>query len=105
MGMRTDMKTRGITGIDGVGIVLVPRCASMVTPCCTENVCSCAILVFIKIVLAMMGIILIIIFTSSTWVTVQTFQGCGSVPSLRIAALSSNLFRRKQSTAIIIPSN
>lgn len=41
------------------------------------------------IVLAMIGNILVSIFTSSTCVTVQTFHGSGVIPSGIIAALSS----------------
>jgi hypothetical protein len=50
-------------------------------PWCTENVCSCAMHVFIIIVLAIIGSILVRILTSSIWVTAQTFYGSGVMPS------------------------
>lgn len=63
----------------------------MMEPCCTEKVWSWARQVFIMMVLARMGIILVRTFTSSTWVAVHTFHGSGSAPLGKTAALSRNL--------------
>ena len=71
------MKRRGITGMDGAGTLKEPSLRFMTFPCWTENVCSCAKQVFIIMVLANMGNILVTIFTSSTCVTVQIFHGWG----------------------------
>ena len=86
------MKRRGITGIEEVGTLIEPRWGSMAAPCVIENVCSCARQVFMRIVLAKIGIILVRIFTSSTCVTVQTLHGAATAESLGImAALSRHL--------------
>jgi hypothetical protein len=83
-----------MTGIDDAGTVNEPSLRFIVFPCCTENVWSCAKQVFMIIVLATIGNILVRIFTSSTCVTVHTFHGCGFMFSWRIAALSKNLIQQ-----------
>lgn len=87
------MKTSGMTGIEAAGTLKDPMYTFIILPCAIEKVCNCAKHVFIKIVLRMMGIILVRIFTSSTWVTEQTLHDSGLNPSGRIAALSNNLFK------------
>lgn len=98
------MKTNGITGMEGAGNWRWPRLLSMiwVFPCSTENVWSCAKQVFMMMVLMKMGSILVMIFTSSTCVTLQTFHGCGSTSFGRIEALSRHLNdTTKQSMKIV----
>lgn len=66
MGRRIAMKSRGITGIEDAGTSNEPKKRSIRLPCWTEKVWSCAIQVFNMTVLAIMGIILVNTFTSST---------------------------------------
>lgn len=91
-GRRIDMKARGITGIEAGGTRNEPRNRFMTCPCWTEKVWSWARQVFIRMVLAIIGSILVRTFTSSTWVTVQRVHGVAWVGSLQgTAALSSQL--------------
>ncbi|KAM2406108.1 hypothetical protein ACFXTH_033247 [Malus domestica] len=92
-GMRMDMKRRGMTGIDGAGTLMEPKWRSMMLPCWTENVWSCAKQVFIMMVLKRIGNILVRTFTSSTCVTVQAFHGSGLEPLPSMAALSRQLIQ------------
>lgn len=93
-GMRRDMNTRGITGIEADGTSKSPMRVSMRVPCWIERVCNWAKHVFMRIVLRRIGIILVKTFTSSTCVTVQTFHfPAPFVPLGRTAALSSNLLK------------
>ncbi|KAJ8545288.1 hypothetical protein K7X08_017871 [Anisodus acutangulus] len=57
-GMRMDMNTRGMTGMEAAGTSNLLRLGSIRVPCCIEIVCSCAKHVFMMIVLRRIGIIL-----------------------------------------------
>lgn len=81
--------------MDGAGTVKEPSFRFITFPCWTENVWSCAKQVFIIMVLASIGNILVRIFTSSTCVTVQTFHCCDLMFSWRMLALSRNLIQQK----------
>lgn len=82
---------------DPAGIWKLPIDLSMVDACSTENVIICAYVVQNMMVVAQIGNSLIIIFTSSTWVTEHNFHGFGSEEPLTksssatTAALSRNL--------------
>lgn len=79
-------------GTDGAGILMEPIWRSMTeAPCWTEKVWSWAMHVFMRIVLANIGSILVKTFTSSTCVTVHTSHGFGSEFWGTMAALSRSL--------------
>lgn len=84
------------------GIWKAPNDLSMVDACSTEKVIIWAYAVQKIMVVAHIGSSLIIIFTSSTLVTEQSFQGLGAEftdfsksPSAKIAALSRKLSESK----------
>lgn len=79
------------------GIWKLPNDLSMVVACSTEKVIICAKMVQKVMVVAHIGRSLATIFTSSTLVTEQSFQGFGvelvsKSPSATIAALSKKLY-------------
>ena len=80
IGMRKNMNMRGMTGIEGPGILKLMKVLSMVVLCWTEKVWSCAKHVFMKTVLSMMGSMRKRILVSSTSVTVQSLHWSDSAP-------------------------
>lgn len=82
----------------GIWVWRVMR-VSMVEPCWTENVWSCAKHVLMMMALQKIGSMPRMIFAFSTWVTLQSFHGLGACgldgsncgAAVWIAALSRNL--------------